>query len=1022
MPSIQFFPFGPGLHQENDDLLQLAGAPRAIENLQRTKNGRLCPRRDYETLAMTARETTLSGLTELTDLQLFDLAAYGGRLVAFGDDASTERFSEARGARALYELVEASGHAWLKRRNCELGRASNVRFVAGLEQTNDITRHDVAAGAGYVCHVFEAVDRPDSAATESCFIHIVRAADNVTTHALRVNARTRPRCVFAGSLFFVTMVQSDGSIELYSINPATGTALSQLTDPVASGSTIVAYDLSLSHEGTSFWLAFCKANTTTGVRGLSTAGAVTFTTAGPAVLGDAVGIMTTATSGEQRVHVAITIDTTGAVDVVTYEPPSTTPIASTADMFSAPPAAASQVTMAPAPTPDNEFVFGTFRNTDGDVTCFAFDGSDHSSPSITIFLTASALAAKHRVLQDEVLHVLAVSDGDGFFTGVLIEANEAEHNTRRPAAVNGRLVTEIPDPTHIPSMAQDASTGKCYWPALETDGRGASVPRIVEFDVASQERRQSVELGGVLYIAGGIPLAHDGLVVGEAGGFLTRPVLPSAVDGSSGSLDADGTYQLAAHMEYRDAHGNRIRSPISNVLEHTLTGGSDAIQVTFITPASLWGLGSDVSVSATPFAGQMSLALYRTLDTDDGNITFHFDQAEAVFSIVGASPAGGIISTQSDDDISDEEIIYTQGARGALSGPLEFICPDPCVTLAASADRVLSGGLPERSRFQESRPLFPGEQVQWSDSAGFFRDVRGDVLAVSRLDERRLIFTAGEIFEADGPGLDDNGIGDIGAARRLPSDVGLYGGHLGWRSMIEISAGLLFQGTENQIYLLPRGGVTPVAVGFAVEDTLAEYPDIAAAVYMNEDQTVRFFCNNEAGDESIVLLFNVRFGEWFVEGPYDFAIRSAARAGGRLYVLTSQNTVLRQLETLTPSTAFSTAWRSGDVHPFKPGMFGKVLAPWFYGTYRGNCRIRSIIRFSDGSSETHEWVDVVGKADGDPFVFRFEFDQNKCESCRVDFEVAPFQGQATRGLDYNYWALETEAEGVPNQVSPEEMS
>lgn len=1027
MPTIQFFPFGPGLNQANDELLQEAGRPREIVNLQRTKNGRLCPRRDYETIGMNARETSLSGLDALDDLQLFDLAAYGDRLVAFGDDDSAEQFSGSRGARALYELVEASTHEWLKRRNCELGRATNVRFVAGLEQTNDITRHDVAAGAGFVCHVFEAIDRPDASATASCYVHIVRAADNVTTHALRVSSRTRPRCVFAGSSFFVTMVQSDGSIELYELDPAADTALTQLTDPVASGSTIVAYDLSLSHEGTSFWLAFCKANTTTGIRGLSTAGAVTFTTAGPAVLGDAIGIMTTATSGEQRVHVAITIDTTGAVDVVTYEPPSTTPTDSTADMFSGADPAASQVTMAPAPSPasspgDEDYVFCAFRDTTGDVWGVFFNGGDHTDIGVLIEITGAAIAAKHRVLQDEILHVLAVPDGDGFFTGVLIDANEISFNTRRPAAVNGRLVTEIPDPTHIPSLAQDASTGKCYWPALETDGRGVSVPRIIELDVASQERRQSVEMGGVLYIAGGILLAHDGLVVGEAGGFLTRPVLPSAADNSSGSLDADGTYQLAAHMEYRDARGGRIRSPVSNVLEHTLTGGSDAIQVSYITPASLWGLGSDVSVSATPFAGQMSLALYRTLNTDEGNITFHFDQAEPVFSVVGDSPAGGIISSQSDDAISDEEIIYTQGARGALSGPLEFICPDPCVTVAASADRILSGGLPQRARFQESRPLFPGEQVQWSDTPGFYRDVRGDVLAVSRLDERRLIFTAHEIFEADGPGLDDNGIGDIGAPRRLPSDVGLYGGHLGWRSMVEISAGLLFQGTENQIYLLPRGGVTPVPVGFAVEDKLATYPDIAAAVYMNDDQTVRFFCNNAAGDESIVLLFNVRFSEWFVEGPYDFAIRSAARAADRLYVLTSENVVLRQLQTLTPTTFIETAWRSGTVHPFKPGMFGRVLAPWFYGTFRGNCRIRAIVSFSDGSTETHDWVDVVGLEDGDPFVYRFEFDQNKCESCTVDFEVEAFQSEATRGLDYNYWALETEAANVPNQIDPQEMS
>jgi hypothetical protein len=1035
VPKIDFFPFGPGLNQANDELLQDAGRPREIVNLQRTKNGRLCPRRDYETIAMTARLTGGTGLDELDDLQLFDLAAYDDRIVAFGDDDSYETFSLARGARAVFELVETSTHNWLKRRNCELGRASNMRFVAGLEQTAEITRHDVAAGDGFVCHVFQAQDRADlSSPTESCYVHIVRAADNVTVYTQRINSRERPRCVFAGGSFFITMVQSDGSIELYEIDPDADTTLTQLTDPVASGSTIVAYDLSLAHEGTSFWLAFCKANTTTGIRGLSTAGAVTFTTAGPAVLGDAIGIMTTATSGEQRVHVAITIDTTGAVDVVTYEPPSTTPTDSTADMFSGGDPAASQVTLVPSSSPaftapgDESYVFGAYRDTDGDVWIVQYDGDGHADVGVLREIVGSALAAKHRIMQDESLHALAVPDGDGFFTGVLIDANETGStngfNTRRPAAVNGRLVTEIPDPTHIPSLAQDASTRKCYWPALETDGRNVSVPRIIEFDVSSQERRQTVELGGSLYIAGGILLAYDGMVAGEAGGFLTRPVLTAASNATNGALDLLGVYQLAAHMEYRDANGSRLRSPISNVLEHTLTGANDGIQVLYITPASLWGIGGDIGVigSSTPFGGQMSLSLYRTLNTDEGNITFHFELSEPVFSIVGNSPVAGVFAVQSDDDISDEEIIYTQGARGALSGPLEFICPDPCITLASSADRILSGGLPQRARFQESRPLFPGEQVQWSDTAGFYRDVRGDVLAVSRLDERRLIFTAHEIFEADGPGLDDNGIGDIGAPRRLPSDVGLYGGHLGWRSMVEISAGLLFQGTENQIYLLPRGGVTPVPVGFAVEDKLAAYPDIAAAVYMNDDQTVRFFCNNAAGDESIVLLFNVRFSEWFVEGTYEFAIRSAARASDRLYVLTSSNTVLRQLQTLTPTTFIATAWRSGTVHPFKPGMFGRVLAPWFYGTFRGNCRIRAIVAFGDGSTETHDWVDVVGMEDGEPFVFRFEFDQNKCESCTVDFEVEAFQSEATRGLDYNYWALETEAANVPNQIDPQEMS
>src|SRR5690606_24858342 len=153
------------------------------------------------------------------------------------------------------------------------------------------------------------------------------------------------------------------------------------------------------------------------------------------------------------------------------------------------------------------------------------------------------------------------------------------------------------------------------------------------------------------------------------------------------------------------------------------------------------------------------------------------------------------------------------------------------------------------------------------------------------------------------PGLDDNGIGDIGAPRKLPSEVGIYGGRLAWRSVVEISAGLLFQGLRDQIYLLPRGGVTPVALGFAVQDKLNAYPDITSAVYIPSDQTVRFTCNNETGTESIVLLLNVRFTEWYTEGPYTGRLLAAAVYLGHLVMLNDSNEVLLQ-DASHPPAAF----------------------------------------------------------------------------------------------------------------------
>jgi hypothetical protein len=334
---------------------------------------------------------------------------------------------------------------------------------------------------------------------------------------------------------------------------------------------------------------------------------------------------------------------------------------------------------------------------------------------------------------------------------------------------------------------------------------------------------------------------------------------------------------------------------------------------------------------------------------------------------------------------------------------------------------MLTGGLPEESRIQESRPLVTGEQAQWSDDIGFYRDIRNRVLAVARLDERRILFSAREIFECDGPGLDDNGLGDLGAPRKLPSDVGIYGGVLGWRSLVEISAGILFQGLRNQIYLLPRGGVTPMPVGFAVEQILDEYSEISASVYLPVDQTVRFTCNNASRTESVVLLFSVRYSEWFVEGPFAFGIRAAAQHDDRFVMLTTNNTVLRQLESHPPLAFIPQTWKA-QFHPFKPGMFGRVLAFWFVGGFRGNCRLRATVTWDDGTVEVHDWFDVIDLEEDQEVVKRFEFDQLKCEHATIMFETSAFQAQPTAGLTFNYLSIESDPSLAPRQVGPEDMT
>jgi hypothetical protein len=1029
VPTLQFFPFGPGLHQENEDVLQNAGVPRAIENFVRTKNGRLEARKDYETLALTAQ----SGVSAL---RLYDLAELGERLLAFGRCTTSLQMDYANDAtERIFELVEQPTHAWSRVPSGELGAGTLARRIGRVgRKLNSVDQVDIAAGGGLICLVYNTILNPNTPTVFTVAVMIIDPETDATINSFQISARGRPRVCFVSGSFFITVVDdSDGSIELYQFNSAAGSFLTQLTDLVTAGASIVAYDLAAALNTNTFWLASVRSNTTTQLRGCTSAGVINYTTAGPAVLGDAVTVLHHTSAGVDRLHVCIVRDTTLDVDLYTYLPPATVPAVSTPSLFTE-----SVVQCGLAITEFGTLLISREVAFQTSMVAQAVSVTTHGVAQIWN-ATATRSNGKALSVRGRPLMPTAVMEDSGFFdvstssppffTHALMRTDDQVNALAfRAVCVTDRFLGHLLDRVHLPSVAFDSTTNLAYVVSTVEDEDRSASPAVLEIRVAGTDRRQTVVLGDVLYITGAIVQGFDGRQAAEAGGFLTRPTITNMVDSGSppgtGDLDPFGIYQSIVVQEYRDTKGRRIQSAPSNLAEGQ-DAGSGIINVTFASGLTLRDLGATDSFTPDAVQSPPTNVTYRTLNTADGNGTFHID-----ISTPFRRSAIKTISTsalqQSDEDLSDNSILYTQGARGALSGPLEFVCPDPAGSICASADRVLTTQLVNDTQMQESRPLFTGEQAQWSDTLGFFRDVRNRMLACVRLDERRCLLSSTEIFECDGPGLDDNGIGDIGAARRLPSDVGLYGGVLGWRSIVEMSAGIMFQGLKNQIYLLPRGGVTPVAVGEQVEDTLDLYSDISAAVYMQEDQTVRFCCNGLAGTPqagtSVILLFNVRFAEWFVEGPYAFTIRSAARVAGRFYLLNSAGNVLRQRTQDLPLAFVGRNWRGSWQHPHKPGMFGRVEAFWCYTVFRGNCRLRAVVRFDDGSTETHPWFDIVGLTDGQQVRKRFQFDQQKCESFQVDFELDAFQGQATRGLDFIYWAVESEPADVPNEVGPEDMT
>lgn len=1018
--------FGRGLHQEDDPRLQEAGTPRELSNLIRTKNGRLKARRDYETIAMTGTGSGSQGTGTLNNLRLYDIAEFGDRLVGFGRSDSSVAVNHATDStQNVYDLLEQPTGNWRRAQFGELGQGTWARLCGRIgRKVESIEVADLAATNGRVCSVFQAALSSGGAATVG--VHVFEAERDSTLLSAGLSGAQKPRVVAVGGIFFIaSVVTSTGAVQLHRFNPASDTGLVALTGPIGAGASVNAIDMAVSETGTSFWLGIARSDTTTVLRGLDTSGAVTYSAAGPAVAASGITVFHQLSGATARLHVLTVITATGAVNANSYIPPSTTPFISTADVFGANDSL-SQVSLCM----EQDSVAGvgttmmaTFQNESNDLVMCSLDAITHAT-GVFATMADTPINSKALPFRNRMPFLALVEEDTGYFTHALLRTNDYFSNSFafRPVCVLDHFLAHAFSRFHLSSIAHDASTGMSYVTLASEDIDRVANLQVLEIRIAGTERRQCAQLGDILYISGAVPQAYDGRQAQEAGGFLTRPFISSIAGNVTGSLDDPGLYFVICVAEYRDAKNRRIQSAPSGIGTYDNTSGADGpgIALGAQPPLTLRsGTGADV-ITPSQFQAFPTFSVYRTLNALEGNGTFHLDVSLPIIDPPSRNPFAQFLSN-SDVVISANEILYTQGARGALSGPLEFVAPLACVCMTPSADRILTGNLPEESRFQESRPLFPGEQVQWNDTLGFFRDVRARSIGVVRLDERRILFTSQEIFESDGPGLDDNGLGDIGAPRRLPSDVGLYGGVQGWRSIVEISAGILFQGLFNQIYLLPRGGVTPVPIGFAVEDTLARYPVISAAVYLNDDQTVRFCCNNLAGTESIVLLFNVRFTEWFVEGPYAFTIRSAAKLRGQFVMLTSANTLLRQRTSDVPLTFVPVAWRGSVMHPWNPGYFGRLDAIWLYATYRGNCRVRCVVTFDERDVETSPWVDVF-ELESPQFAYRFAFDQLKCESFSVDFEVEDFQGEATQGLDLTYWAYEGESSKVPNQVGPESMS
>jgi len=362
------------------------------------------------------------------------------------------------------------------------------------------------------------------------------------------------------------------------------------------------------------------------------------------------------------------------------------------------------------------------------------------------------------------------------------------------------------------------------------------------------EKLFPARLNGQLFLSGGRLREFDGSQLYESG--LFQGPKEFTVEETGGGTELTGTFQFCVLWKWIDAGGRVHRSQVSDIRE------SDAVGE---------GTGWSITVGPPPFSDRIAngtttifVELYRSL-ADQSTLHLVNPNERYVYTPDLTTPL--VISNDSaDEDIEDNEIVYTQ-----IGGTLDNEEPPACKYIWAGEDRLLMGGLEDRSMYQFSKKSRPGLAVAFSSDEAFRGTIEGDVTGVAQLDGTWFVGSRENIWAVVGQGPDDSGAGEFQPPRKLPSDTGFTS----FRSILEVPQGLLFQGKDNRMFLLPRGGAAPVWVGKSIQDTLNAYPFITCATYLPEENIAVFACRSFGEDEDgRLIIFDTDAGEWVTDNLF----------------------------------------------------------------------------------------------------------------------------------------------------------
>lgn len=413
-----------------------------------------------------------------------------------------------------------------------------------------------------------------------------------------------------------------------------------------------------------------------------------------------------------------------------------------------------------------------------------------------------------------------------------------------------------------------------------------------------------VNIATETYIGGsGMLWAWDGRSVFDLA--MRTPMILSAGENSNDGKMAEGSYLYQTHAEYRSHAGILHRGPLSITVTVGLIDATDhlASAKLVIQANSIDCKESNALGFGTAAALKSYINIFRS-EVGPGSILYErtFGPRFDFFLNRPELTPQTFTDVLGDEDIAFNEFAPTDAFSNpqvplasrpqpyTATGELEDVQPPAPLTMCLHGGRILSLAGDRRTvwftkAYEDNPGIAPGFNPD------FVRIFDRDVYAIASFADRAIFFfeRGARFMVGDGPTV-SNTDDRFSTPQSLQGEIGTTNP----RSVVATPAGVFFQATGGEIYLLD-GGLSMQWVGKDVREQLVTYPTITSAVHVAEHREVRFTASN--GTTGIMLVFDYQRGTWMTRSlPGDAPVTDACMWDGQ-YVFATAAGVFRETAT-----------------------------------------------------------------------------------------------------------------------------